>query len=101
MRERKKCFLCKEQQKKGNVFVLNIILPQYWCETKNILQNSWDTKTFRFSYEILGYNTIVRVFSDRLKLYCFMLEHMTDEQRFQITAKICTEVSYLFLQQLP
>ncbi|XP_078330914.1 condensin-2 complex subunit D3-L-like isoform X1 [Crassostrea virginica] len=29
---------------------------------------------------------------DRLKLYCFMLEHMTDEQRFQITAKICTEI---------
>ncbi|XP_052706272.1 condensin-2 complex subunit D3-like isoform X1 [Crassostrea angulata] len=30
--------------------------------------------------------------SHRLKLYSFMLEHMTDEQRFQITAKICTEI---------
>ncbi|XP_062580228.1 condensin-2 complex subunit D3-L-like isoform X1 [Saccostrea cucullata] len=29
---------------------------------------------------------------DRLKLYCFMLEHMTDEQRFHMTAKICTEI---------
>ncbi|XP_055997299.1 condensin-2 complex subunit D3-like isoform X2 [Ostrea edulis] len=29
---------------------------------------------------------------DRLKLYTFMLEHMTDEQRFQMTAKICTEI---------
>lgn len=32
--------------------------------------------------------------SHRLKLYSFMLEHMTDEQRFQITAKICTEVKW-------
>lgn len=30
----------------------------------------------------------------RLKLYSFMLEHMSDEQRFQITAKICTEVKW-------
>ena len=56
---------------------------------------------FTFGIVLLRYTCVAPVdnefcvsrFSKRMRLYCFFLENVTDEQRFQLTAKLCQEVS--------
>ena len=38
-------------------------------------------------------NNMLMHFRKRMKIYRFMLEHMTDEQKFNLTAKLTNDVS--------
>ena len=58
---------------------------------------SWLVMLVNQRQEGVSGNSILMYFRKRMKIYRFMLEHMTDEQKFNLTAKLANDVSSIHI----